>query len=70
VLSRVTDHLTEHGVEASGQELYICETFCGRAAERVRGVLDQVERNDVERMVAIAKLAYQRGDYGYAFFED
>jgi acyl-CoA dehydrogenase family member 9 len=70
VLSRVTDHLAEHGVDASAQELYICETFCSRAAARVSGVLDQVERNDDERMVAIAKLAYQRGDYGYAFFED
>jgi acyl-CoA dehydrogenase family protein 9 len=70
VLSRVTDHLGEHGVETSGQELYICETFCRRAAERVDGVLDQVERNDDERMVAIAKLAYKRGEYGYAFFDD
>jgi acyl-CoA dehydrogenase family member 9 len=33
-------------------------------------VLDQIERNDDERMVAIAKLAYSRGEYGYAFFED
>ena len=57
-------------MHASAQELYICETFCTRAAARVRGVLDQVERNDDERMVAIAKLAYKRGDYGYAFFED
>jgi hypothetical protein len=39
-------------------------------AARVTAVLDQVERNDDERMVAIAKLAYQRGDHGYAFFED
>jgi hypothetical protein len=70
VLSRVTGHLGEHGVETSARELYICETFCSRAAARVSGVLDQVERNDDERMVAIAKLAYQRGDYGYAFFED
>jgi acyl-CoA dehydrogenase family protein 9 len=70
VLSRVTDHLREHGVETSGQELYICETFCRRASERVEGVLDQVERNDDERMVAIAKLAYKRGEYGYAFFDD
>jgi acyl-CoA dehydrogenase family member 9 len=70
VLSRVTDHLGEHGVETSGQELYICETFCRRATDRVVGVLDQVERNDDERMVAIAKLAYKRGEYGYAFFED
>ncbi|MGH2824893.1 MAG: hypothetical protein ACRDLY_18105 [Thermoleophilaceae bacterium] len=68
--SRVTEHLAEPGVEASAQELYISETFCSRAAERVTGVLDQVERNDDERMVAIAKLAYERGDYGYAFFED
>jgi acyl-CoA dehydrogenase family protein 9 len=70
VLSRVTDHLREHGVETSGQELYICETFCRRASERVEGVLDQVERNDDQRMVAIAKLAYKRGEYGYAFFDD
>ena len=70
VLSRVTDHLTEHGVEPSGQERYIAQTFCGRAAGRVMRALDQVEHNDDERMVAIAKLAYRRGEYGYAFFED
>jgi acyl-CoA dehydrogenase family member 9 len=70
VLSRVTAHLEEHGVEPSGQERYICDTFCRRAAARVTLSLDQVERNDDERMVAIAKLAYKRGEYGYAFFED
>jgi acyl-CoA dehydrogenase family member 9 len=70
VLSRVTAHLEEHGVEPSGQERYICDTFCRRAAARVTLALDQVERNDDERMVAIAKLAYKRGEYGYAFFED
>jgi acyl-CoA dehydrogenase family protein 9 len=70
VLSRVTSHLEEHGVEPSGQERYICDTFCRRAAARVTLSLDQVERNDDERMVAIAKLAYKRGEYGYAFFED
>jgi acyl-CoA dehydrogenase family member 9 len=70
VLSRVSAHLDEHGVEPSGQERYICDTFCRRAAARVMLALDQVERNDDERMVAIAKLAYKRGEYGYAFFED
>jgi acyl-CoA dehydrogenase family member 9 len=70
VLSRVSSHLEEHGVEPSGQERYICDTFCRRAAARVTLALDQVERNDDERMVAIAKLAYKRGEYGYAFFED
>jgi acyl-CoA dehydrogenase family protein 9 len=70
VLSRVTAIFDEHGVEPSGQERYIAETFCTRAARRVDSVLDQVEHNDDERMVAIAKLAYKRGAYGYAFFED
>ncbi len=70
VLSRVTGILEEHGVEPSGQERYIAETFCTRAAKRVEANLDQVERNDDERMTAIAKLAYKRGAYGYAFFED
>jgi alkylation response protein AidB-like acyl-CoA dehydrogenase len=70
VLSRVTDHFNEHGLEPSGQERYISHTFCTRAARRVNAALDQIESNDDERMVAIAKLAYKRGEYGYAFFDD
>jgi alkylation response protein AidB-like acyl-CoA dehydrogenase len=70
VLSRVTSIFEEHGVEPSGQERYIAQTFCTRAAHRVESMLNQVEQNDDERMVAIAKLAYKRGEYGYAFFED
>jgi acyl-CoA dehydrogenase family protein 9 len=70
VLSRVTAHLEEHGVEPSGQERYIAQTFCTRAARRVRQNFGQIERNDDDRMVAIAKLALKRGEYGYAFFED
>ncbi len=70
VLSRVTAILEEHGVEPSGQERYIADTFCTRAAGRVKSNLDQIESNDDERMTAIAKLAYRRGAYGYAFFED
>jgi acyl-CoA dehydrogenase family protein 9 len=70
VLSRVSAHFDEHRVEPSGQESYICDTFCRRAAARVTLALDQVETNDDERVVAIAKLAYRRGEYGYAFFED
>jgi acyl-CoA dehydrogenase family protein 9 len=70
VLSRVTAIFTEDGVEPSGQERYIADTFCARAADRVRGRLEQIERNDDERIVAIAKLAYRRGAYGYALFSD
>ena len=70
VLSRVTAHLEENDVEVSGQELYIAETFCTRASKRVQHQLDQIEENDDARMVAIAKLALKRGEYGYAFFDD
>jgi alkylation response protein AidB-like acyl-CoA dehydrogenase len=70
VLSRVTSIFGDQGVEPSGQERYIAETFCTRAARRVRSRLDQIDRNDDERMSAIAKLAYKRGEYGYALFED
>ena len=57
-------------MEPSGQERYIAETFVPRAASRVHGHLDQIESNDDERMIAIAKLAYKRGEYGYALFDD
>jgi acyl-CoA dehydrogenase family protein 9 len=70
LLSRVTSILEDQGVEPSGQELYIADTFCNRAAGRVKASLDQVESNDDERMIAIAKLALKRGAYGYALFED
>jgi acyl-CoA dehydrogenase family protein 9 len=70
VLSRVTAVFDEHGVEPSGQERYIAETFCRRAASRVHSQFNQIDSNDDERVVAIAKLAYKRGSYGYAFFDD
>jgi acyl-CoA dehydrogenase family protein 9 len=70
VLSRVTSIFEEQGVEASGQERYIAETFCTRAARRVNLELDKIESNDDERMHSIARLAYKRGSYGYALFED
>jgi len=68
-LSRVTSIFEDQGVEPSGQERYIAETFCTRAARRVESNLDQVESNDDDRMAAIAKLAYKRGEYGYALFD-
>jgi acyl-CoA dehydrogenase family member 9 len=70
VLSRVSSIFADQGAEPSGQERYIAETFCSRAAGRVRGRFKQIHENDDERMTAIAKLAYRRGSYGYALFED
>ncbi len=70
VLSRVTSIFEEHGVEPSGQERYIADTFCSRAARRVGSAFRQIESNDDDRMAAIAKLAYKRGEYGYGLFED
>jgi acyl-CoA dehydrogenase family protein 9 len=69
VLSRATSIFEDQGVEPSGQERYIAETFCTRAAARVESNLDKIERNDDERMSAIAKLAYKRGEYGYSLFD-
>ena len=51
VLSRVTAIFEDQGVEPSGQERYIADTFCARAADRVRSNFDQVEHNDDERIV-------------------
>jgi acyl-CoA dehydrogenase family member 9 len=70
VLSRVSSIFEDQGVEPSGQERYIAETFCNRAAGRVRSQFRRIESNDDDRMSAIAKLAYKRGEYGYALFED
>jgi acyl-CoA dehydrogenase family member 9 len=70
VLSRVTAIFEEQGVEASGQERFIADTFCRRARRRVESRLDALEHNDDDRMHSIARLAYKRGAYGYALFED
>jgi acyl-CoA dehydrogenase family protein 9 len=70
VLSRISSIFEDHGLEPSGQERYIAETFCTRAGSRVRSNFRKIESNDDDRMTAIAKLAYKRGEYGYALFED
>ena len=70
VLSRITAIFEDQGAEASGQERFIADTFCSRAAARVAGNFKQIEDNDDDRMASIAKLAYKRGEYGYALFED
>jgi acyl-CoA dehydrogenase family member 9 len=73
VLSRVTSIFEDRNPahpEASGQERFIAETFCRRAAHRVDSALDGLNRNDDDRMHSIAALAYKRGAYGYALFED
>ena len=71
MLSRVTQIFEDQGVEPSGQERYIADSFCtaGRRP-RARRTSARSSRNDDERMTAIAKLAYKRGEYGYALFED
>ena len=67
-LSRITAIFDEQGVEASGQERFIAETFCTRARRRADGELDRIDANDDDRMHSIARLAYKRGEYGYALF--
>ncbi|MGH9195979.1 MAG: hypothetical protein ACRD1T_09595, partial [Acidimicrobiia bacterium] len=67
-LSRVTAIFDDQGADASGQERYIADTFCSRAAGRVSSALDQVDDNDDDRMHSIARLAYNRGEYGHRLF--
>ncbi|MGI8726351.1 MAG: acyl-CoA dehydrogenase family protein, partial [Solirubrobacterales bacterium] len=72
VLSRVTATFEDQGVEPSGQERYIAETFCNRAAKRVTTALNRVDddNNNDDRIKSIAKLAYKRGGYGYSLSEE
>jgi acyl-CoA dehydrogenase family protein 9 len=70
LLSRVSSLLADQNAEALGQEMYIADTFCARAAGRVSWQLERIDSNDDERMTSIAKLALKRGGYGYALFDD
>jgi acyl-CoA dehydrogenase family member 9 len=68
-LARVTAIFEERGgADLSGQERYIAETFCTRARNRVHRQLDRVDDNDDDRMHAIARIAYERGSYGFDLF--
>ena len=70
MLSRISSIFEDQGVEPSGRSATSPRrsatappAACGRSFGRI-------ESNDDERMSAIAKLAYKRGSYGYALFED
>ncbi|HEV2686036.1 MAG TPA: hypothetical protein VGW79_05315, partial [Actinomycetota bacterium] len=69
-LSRVTRVFEDQGVEASGQERYVAETFCSRAARRVDRQLDAIDHNDDERMHSIARLTYNRGGYDLPLYRE
>ena len=62
VLSRVGRSSRTTGVEPSGQERYIADTFCTRAADRVRGHLapDRVERRRADDRDRQARLQARR----------
>ncbi|SNR29087.1 acyl-CoA dehydrogenase family member 9 [Haloechinothrix alba] len=63
-ISRTTSLFADQGVEASGQEHYIADSFCNRAAARVRSQLNRVEDNDDQQIHSIARVAYNHGGYG------
>jgi acyl-CoA dehydrogenase family protein 9 len=62
-LVRVTDVLDRPEQGMVGDEPFIAETFCLRAAERVRRQFEQIEHNDDDRSFAIARAAYERTRY-------
>jgi acyl-CoA dehydrogenase family protein 9 len=62
-LARVSDVLDRPEQGMVGDEPYIAETFCLRAAERVDRQFARIDRNDDERAFAIAEAAYRRARY-------
>ncbi len=62
-LVRVTDVLDRPEQGMVGDEPFIAETFCVRAAERVRRNFELIGHNDDERSFAIARAAYERTRY-------
>lgn len=62
-LARVSDVLDHPEQGMVGDEPFIAETFCVRAAERVRRQFEQIERNDDDRAFQIARAAYERNRY-------
>ena len=70
VLSRVTQIFEDQGVEPSGQERHIAETFCTRAARRVAHDFDQIERTTTSACRRSPSSPTSAASYGYALFED
>lgn len=62
-ISRTTALFEDQGVETSGQERYIANSFCQRAAKRVNSQFERVDDNDDEQLRSIARLSYNRGGY-------
>ena len=70
VLSRVSSIFEEQGSSPPARSATSpTPSAPGRRAASA-AELPPARDNDDERMTAIAKLAYKRGEYGYALFED
>jgi len=67
-LSRVTALMNDEGAEGTATERFIAETYCTRAARRVDRNLDQLESNDDDAMLQIARVAYRRGGSGFELY--
>ncbi|MBW3604865.1 MAG: acyl-CoA dehydrogenase family protein [Actinobacteria bacterium] len=65
-LARVSDVLERPEQGMIGDEPFIAETFCLRAADRVRRQFDQIEHNDDARTFDIARAAYGRARYHHS----
>ena len=69
VLSRVSSIFEDQGVEPSGQEHYIAETFCSRAAERVRSRSTNWSTTTMSGCPRSRSSPTDGAKYGYALFE-
>lgn len=62
VLSRVTSAIQKHGVDGAKDDLDAARIFIPMAMRRARRAIRAIERNQDERLRALAKRAYDTGD--------
>jgi acyl-CoA dehydrogenase family protein 9 len=62
VLSRVTSAINQHGLEAAAPDLDAARIFVPMAMRRARRAIRALDRNQDERLVALAKRALDTGD--------
>lgn len=65
ILARTTRTIEQRGVDGAKREIDLATGFATLAADRLRGRLDKMEREDDELLKQIAATSYEDGGYPY-----
>lgn len=65
ILARTTRTIEQRGVDGAKREIDLATGFAALAADRLRGRLDKMEREDDELLKQIAATSYEDGGYPY-----